>query len=161
MRLRLRKSSTFVFVLLSFVFISNGPTVLANQNSKACNKVKSSVKKIDNKNFATWRKFDSRRDSMATGNFSNAEYKKTLGLLKSVYQSDLNIFSIALRNSSCYKTEQIQSFSQQYDNTIQLLAEVNKVISTSNLNSESKFNSMKETIWLWIAGEYMNYYLIE
>ena len=133
----------------------------ASTNTPACTKIKTSIKKLDNSNSANWKKFDARRDAMANLKFSNSEYKKTLNMLKSVFQSDLTIYNIAIGNLKCYSAPEVSSIRVGYDGTIDRLASLNKMISSSSQNSDAKFNSMKETIWLWIAGEYMDYYTLD
>ena len=136
-------------------------SVQANPNSSTCMKTKSSIKKLDDKNSNIWRKFDARRDAMANLNFSNTDYKGTLALLRSVLQSDLSIYNIAMKNLQCYPTSEASSIRTGYNLTVESLVSLNKIISSSNKNSDTKFNAMKETIWLWIAGEYMNYYTLD
>jgi hypothetical protein len=150
--------SAFIGVILVLTLPTN---VEASTSSPACTKIKTSIKKLDDRNSVNWKKFDARRDAMANLNFINSEYKKTLSMLKSVYQSDLTIYNIAIRNLKCYSAPEVSSIRVGYDGTIDRLAGLNKIISSSSQNSESKFNSMKETIWLWIAGEYMDYYTLD
>ena len=161
----MRKSKVrhiWLMVLVSFTLFSIQVTPsFANPNSSACKKVKSSVKKLDEKNLSNWKKFDAMRDSMGTLNFSNTDYKKSLSLLRTVYRSDLDMFSTASRNSKCYTSEDLGFVSTSYDQTVEKLASLNTIISNSSKNTESKFNSMKETIWLWIAGEYINYFTLD
>jgi hypothetical protein len=158
--LKLKKifSIAFLTVSISSLHLSASN---ANPNSSTCKNIKSTVKKLDDKNLTNWRKYDSKRDGMSTLNFSNSDYKKTLTLLKTVYQSDINFLTKALDNASCYTSGELVDLNYTYDSTIEALSGLNKIISASSYSSTSKFNSMKETIWLWIAGEYMNYYTLD
>lgn len=133
----------------------------ANSNSSACKKIKISIKNLDEKNLASWKKYDSRRDRMANLKFSNTQYKQTLSTLKSIFQSDMNIYAKANENLHCYSSQEGIFFANAYDATVDSLANLNTIIPNSNYSNEAKFNSMKETIWLWIAGEYMNYYTLD
>jgi len=157
------KSQKIFSIIFLTVFISplHSSVANANPNSSACKNIKSTVKKLDNKNLANWRKFDSKRDGMSTLKFSNSDYKKTLSLLKTTYQSDINLLTKALDNSSCYTSGELGDMNYTYDSTIEVLSSLNKMISVSSYGSTNEFNSMKETIWLWIAGEYMNYYTLD
>lgn len=155
------KSISVLTVFSIFVSLNSASLALANPTSSACKKVKSSTRAMDEKSLSIWKKFDARRDSMGTLRFSNSEYKNTLTLLKSIYQSDISTFNNAKKSLSCYSSQEVTSINNAYDNTIEALASLNKIIATSNSSSETKFNSMKETIWLWIAGEYMNFYTLD
>jgi hypothetical protein len=143
---------------ITVIYSSN---VLANPSSSTCKKLKLSVQKLDDKSLALWKKFDTKRDSMSTLNFSNSEYKSTLSLLKSTYQADINTFNSARKNLSCYSAQEVTYISDSYDGTIDALSNLNKIIKTSASNTDAKFKTMKETIWLWIAGEYMNFYSLD
>ena len=158
----LKSQKIFSIVLLTILISSLHLSVTnANPNSSACKNIKSTVKKLDDKNLANWRKFDSKRDGMSTLNFSNSDYKKTLTLLKTTYQSDINLLTKALDNSSCYTARELGDLNWTYDSTIEGLSVLNKMISVSSYSSTNEFNSMKETIWLWIAGEYINYFTLD
>ena len=158
--LKLPRLFSLVFLSVVLTYVS-APSSYANPNSSACKKVKTSVKKLDDRNLSTWRKFDAIRDGMAGLNFSNTDYKKSLSLLKSVYKSDLDMFNMVSRNSQCYPSQTLENVSASYDQTIASLSSLNTIISNSNQNSEVKFNTLKETIWLWIAGEYISYYTLD
>ena len=150
-----------IICVASAILLSNNPIALANPNSSSCKKFLSNIKKMDDKNAATWKKFDLRRDSMSTLNFNNTEYKGNLSLLKSIYQADIRIFNSAGKKPECFTQEYQEYISTSYDSTISGLAELNTIIYNSSKNSEAKFTAMKETIWLWIAGVYMNYYTLD
>jgi hypothetical protein len=150
-----------VALLSLFLSVVSLPPSYANPNSSTCKKAKTSIKKLDDNNLANWRKFDVKRDVMGNLNFSNSDYKKTLALLKSIHQADLNIYNVAIKNIQCYATTEASYIRNSYDGTIQKLADLNKIISAGNQNSDAKFLSMRETVWLWIAGEYINYYTLD
>ena len=158
--LKFQKFFSVIFLTVFFSSLHLSVTN-ANPNSSACKNIKSTVKKLDDKNLANWRKFDSKRDGMSTLKFSNSDYKKTLSLLKATYQSDINLLTKALDNSSCYSSRELSDMNYIYDSSIEGLSNLNKMISVSSYSSTNEFNSMRETIWLWIAGEYMNYYTLD
>lgn len=131
----------------------------AATSASACKKIKASMQSQDVKGLALWKKFDANRDSMASINFNKSKYQSTVALLKSVYMSDVSIYSIADKNQDCFTSQEIPYISSNYDAAVQKISELNKTVSGVN-SSKYPFNSLRETIWLWIAGEYMNYYTL-